>query len=88
MSEQITDFLSQPGVVIVIAFLTLTLKGVALWKAALKRQLVWFALVLVFNTLGFLELAYIFFLHRYKIDKGEKILTFLRENIGEKIKTS
>ena len=35
-------------------------KGVALWKAARNRQLVWFIVLLVVNTLAILEIIYIF----------------------------
>jgi len=35
-------------------------KGVALWKAARNRQLVWFIVLLVVNTVGILEILYIF----------------------------
>lgn len=35
-------------------------KGIALWKAAQKNALVWFVVLLVFNTVGILEILYIF----------------------------
>jgi hypothetical protein len=35
-------------------------KGVALWKAARNRQLVWFIVLFVVNTLAILEIIYIF----------------------------
>jgi hypothetical protein len=35
-------------------------KGVALWKAAGNKQLVWFICLLIINTLAILEIIYIF----------------------------
>ncbi|MFA5136509.1 MAG: DUF5652 family protein [Patescibacteria group bacterium] len=53
-------------------------KGWALWKSANKKQLIWFILILFMNTLGFLEIIYIFYLNRFDIDKG-KTLDFLEQ---------
>lgn len=41
-------------------------KALALWKAAKKDAKVWFVAIFVLNTLGLLEILYIFLL--YKID--------------------
>ncbi len=35
-------------------------KGIALWRASRNAHLVWFIALLVVNTLGILELIYIF----------------------------
>lgn len=35
-------------------------KGIALWKAARKNAIAWFIVLLVFNTVGILEILYIF----------------------------
>lgn len=35
-------------------------KGIALWRAARNSSLVWFIVLLVVNTLGILEIIYIF----------------------------
>lgn len=50
---------------LVIAW-TLPWKGVALWKAANKKDKVWFILLLVLNTLGILEILYIFVFSKIK----------------------
>lgn len=63
-------------------------KGVALWKAVTKRQLVWFVILLLANTLGILELLYIFWLARWPIDPQERLLKLLNEKIGRKVPTS
>ncbi len=39
---------------------TLPWKGVALWRAARNRHLVWFIVLLLVNTLAILEIIYIF----------------------------
>ncbi len=36
-------------------------KGLALWHAARRRQYWWFMILLVVNTLGILEIIYLFF---------------------------
>ena len=36
-------------------------KGIALWKSARNNHLAWFIVLLVVNTLGILEILYIFF---------------------------
>jgi len=41
-------------------------KGIALWKAAHKGQLVWFIALLVLNTLAILEILYIFVFSKKK----------------------
>ncbi len=35
-------------------------KGIALWKAGQKKQIYWFIALLVVNSLGILEILYIF----------------------------
>jgi len=35
-------------------------KAIALWKAARRDQLVWYIVLLVVNTVGILEIIYIF----------------------------
>ena len=39
---------------------TLPWKGIALWRSARNRQLVWFIVLLLVNTLAILEIIYIF----------------------------
>ena len=36
-------------------------KGVALWKAGRNKQLAWFIVLLLVNTLGLLEIAYLLY---------------------------
>ncbi len=55
------QFLIQNSWIIVLAGLwTLPWKGVALWKAARNNHKGWFVALLLINTLGLLEILYIF----------------------------
>jgi predicted permease len=44
-------------------------KLVALWKAGRNRQLGWFIAMTVFNTLGILEMVYIYFFQKDNNDR-------------------
>lgn len=39
---------------------TMIWKGLALWKAATNRQSVWFIILFIINTLGILDIIYLF----------------------------
>ena len=41
-------------------------KGVALWKAARNNQIGWYIAMLIIQTLGALEILYIFFFQKNK----------------------
>lgn len=41
-------------------------KGIALWRAGRNGQLAWFIVMLIINTLGVLEIIYIFAFSRKK----------------------
>jgi methionyl-tRNA synthetase len=62
MPENFTTFLvTHQWILILAALWTIPWKGVALWRAARNRQVVWFIAVLIFNTLAILEIIYIFY---------------------------
>jgi hypothetical protein len=46
-------------------------KGLALWKAANLKQRNWFIGVLLLNTLGILDIIYLFFFAKKKMTLGE-----------------
>lgn len=46
---------------------TLPWKGVALWRAARKNDTIWFVVLLLVNTLGILEILYIFIFNKRKM---------------------
>jgi len=48
------------------ALWTLPWKGVALWRSARNTDKLWFIILLLINTLGILEIIYIFFFSKRK----------------------
>jgi len=57
-------------VLIAIAIMwSLFWKGAALWHAARKNDSAWFVILLIFNTLGILELFYLYGVSKVKNDK-------------------
>ena len=52
----------------IIAIWSLVWKGLALWKSAHKDQTVWFIVLLVVNTIGILEILYIFIFSEMKLE--------------------
>lgn len=83
MSQSLMRILSQPQFVLPMLVWSAVWKGTALWKAANKRQFWWFVILFVFNTLGLLEIIYIFYLNRWDLDKG-KTLIFLEKKFVNK----
>ena len=54
-------------VLIVIAVIwSAVWKGIALWRAGGNKHLAWFIVLFIFNTLGILEIIYIFGFSRKK----------------------
>ena len=80
-----TGFLDQPWVYITLIIWSLIWKGLALWKSAGKKQLIWFIAFLVINTSGLLEILYIFYLNKWDIDNG-KLLKFVKTKFSKKNK--
>ncbi len=62
MEKNITDIMANHfWIIILILFWTLPWKAAALWRSARRAQLGWFLVMTVLNTLGILEILYIFF---------------------------
>jgi len=78
--NNISSLLNQPQFYIIFAIWTIIWKGLALWKAANKRHLIWFILLLIVNTLGLFEIVYFFLLNRWDIDNG-KTLSFFEKKL-------
>ena len=49
-----------PIVIVLVSLWTLPWEGIALWKAARNKDLAWFVALFLLNTLGILEILYIF----------------------------
>jgi hypothetical protein len=62
---QIAHFLNtHPWAVVLIVVLSIWViiwKGTALWKAAKKNSKAWYIVLLLLNTVGILEILYIFY---------------------------
>ncbi|MFA6145951.1 MAG: DUF5652 family protein [Patescibacteria group bacterium] len=62
------QFLAQnTWAVYLIILWTLPWKGIALWIAARRNDVWWFVSLLVINTLGILEILYIFVFSKRKV---------------------
>ena len=62
-----------PFLVALAIIWSLTWKGLALWKSASFRQKYWFIAILLVNTLGLLEIIYLFVVTRnYKVEVIER----------------
>jgi methionyl-tRNA synthetase len=57
------------AVILLLAALTLPLKIVGLWRSARNGQKWWFAGMLILNTVGILELTYLFYFSKPKDKK-------------------
>jgi hypothetical protein len=70
-SAFINFFSSHQWIIPIIIAWSLAWKGIALWKAARNKSIVWFIVLLVINTLGLLEIVYIFLFSRENIQPKE-----------------
>lgn len=57
MDQQI---LNSPYLLLILFIWSLIWKGIALWRAANLKQRNWFIAILVLNTIGIVELFYLF----------------------------
>lgn len=60
---------SVTAMLVVLAVWSLVWKGFALWKAARNGSKPWFIVMLVLNTVGILEIVYIFYFSKKAIKK-------------------
>lgn len=60
-------------IALILAVVVITLKGYSLWHAARRSEKWWFVALLLINTMGILELVYLYFVvgkwHKFK-DNG------------------
>ena len=57
----------------IIGIWSLVWKGFSLWKAAGKKSIPWFIALLIFNTVGILDILYIFVFSKINFKKKIKI---------------
>jgi hypothetical protein len=55
----------------IILVWTLVWKGLALWKSARRKSPIWFIIFLVVNTVGILEILYIFVFSKMSLGKSK-----------------
>ena len=67
--------LSTPILILILVW-TLPWKGIALWKAARNSHKGWFIALLVVNTLALLEIIYIFYFAKKKVEPIEKRVSY------------
>ena len=62
------EALANPGLMQPLALWSIVWKGLALWKAARRDQPLWYVALLIVNTVGILEIVYIFLFARRQPD--------------------
>lgn len=65
-----------PWIILVLQLWTVPWKGIALWIATKREEKWWFIAILMLQTLGILEIVYIFFIAKHKFTFHEQ------ENFG------
>ncbi|MCJ7793133.1 MAG: DUF5652 family protein [Candidatus Marinimicrobia bacterium] len=70
------QFLNNPILLLIIIVWSMFWKGWALWRAARNEQKYWFIALLLVNSLGILEIAYLFWFSKKK-NLLERIKTLL-----------
>jgi len=73
--------------VLIVILWTLLWKGSALWVAAKNHHKAWFIVLLVFNTLGVLEIIYLFAVAKKKCADVKKFFGIKKAPITEPTQT-
>ncbi len=86
----IIDWLTNPTVFAILAIWSVAWKAVSLWRSARRGQRLWFGILLVINTLGILDMVYIFLVARDKKSPAaaaasERLQSLNAERAAEKI---
>lgn len=71
----INYFLNDPRgqvIFLLLAVWSLIWKGIALWKSAHNNQRNWFIAMLIINSLGILEIVYLFYFSGKKNDQNHQ----------------
>ncbi len=59
------------ALLVFLTVITIPLKGWAMWLAAQRRERVWFVVFLISNTMGVVELIYIYFIAKRSATKND-----------------
>ncbi|MCL5257822.1 MAG: DUF5652 family protein [Patescibacteria group bacterium] len=76
-------FQQNPILVVFLIVWTLAWKGWALWRAGRRNDLIWFIVILILNTIGILEILYIFIFSQRKKEQCGSDLIQNKENKTE-----
>lgn len=79
-----SNFGSNPAlsfILIIIVIWSLAWKGIALWHAAQDREKYWFVAILILNTVGILEIAYLFIFSKKKLEVNQVLVSLKSFNI-------
>lgn len=57
---------------IILSIWTIIWKGLALWKSCKRNHFIWFVVFLIFNTVGILEILYLFIFSEIKLQEEVK----------------
>jgi len=68
-------------ILVIIVVWSLIWKGVALWHAAQNREKYWFVAILIVNSLGVLEIAYLFIFSAKKLEIKQMLTNIKSFNI-------
>ena len=68
-------------IVLALTAWTLVWKGLALWTAAHDKQKQWFIAILILNTVGILEIAYLFVFSKNKL-QVDAIIPFCKAKLN------
>ena len=60
------------GLIIIFLVWALVWKLLALWKSARRKSVIWFIVLALINTLGILEILYLFVFSEMKPQKAER----------------
>jgi len=74
--QEIQQFLTQQYMIYTPILMLLFIwsfiwKGIALWKAAQNQSKIWFVVLLIVNTVGILEIIYIFCCSKKKTEQPQ-----------------
>lgn len=76
MQKNLVDLLvNRHWVIVLILLWTLPWKIAALWRSARRKQPGWFLAMIILNTLGILEIFYLFFFSKKEEEKNQQTRT-------------
>lgn len=77
--------LNNQALLILVTIWALVWKGLALWQSGRRNQKIWFVALLIINTLGILEILYIFVFSKMKIEAKKNFSTEEAKKRGESL---